>query len=269
MSYTSSGLLINEPGEEVEVNGEDQYAALLKQQGYGTSGTEAGRAGLDDSYQYDYANDSYQVTAEEGALNERSALLGDSRRSNDPYADSLLSGTGDYDGDDDDEDAVLKRYSLANMKRAIVSCPSESVEWVRTLPQRVTRENLMLAFCVVMVVVVGTANRVTFKIMQLSAANYSYFESQLTTFIYLPVNFTVIAIKLLFTDHITKVDLSFPKWKFLVMGTLDSAAGVLIVVGGVLVPGIMQNLLLQLAVPVTVRYRCWRCECGRCRRERE
>lgn len=39
--------------------------------------------------------------------------------------------------------------------------------------------------------------------------------------------------------------MAFPKWKFAVMGFLDSMQGLLIVVGGLQVPGIMQNLLLQ------------------------
>lgn len=94
--------------------------------------------------------------------------------------------------------------------------------------------------------------------MQYSMMNYGYFISQITTFIYLPVNFLVVMIKLLFTDHITREmctpsliscpDLSlveFPKWKFIVMGFFDSLQGLLIVVGGLYVPGIMQNLLLQ------------------------
>lgn len=261
---SSDRLLINDKPEEVyPPPGEDQYTAFLKEQGYGTGDGRA-EHDLEDSYQYDYANDSYQLTGDgpddvrssSSSANERTSLLGDtSGRSDDPYSDSLLSGAyDDEEEDDDDEDAVLRRYSPANMKRAMLACPGQTYEWFRTLPERVTRETLMLAFCVIMVVVVGTANRVTFKIMQLSAANYSYFESQLTTFIYLPVNFGIIAIKLLFTDHITKDDHAFPKWKFLVMGALDSAAGVLIVVGGVQVPGIMQNLLLQLAVPVTMLF---------------
>ena len=40
--------------------------------------------------------------------------------------------------------------------------------------------------------------------------------------------------------------------QFFVMGALDSLQGLFIVVGGVQVPGIMQNLLLQGAVPVTM-----------------
>lgn len=39
--------------------------------------------------------------------------------------------------------------------------------------------------------------------MQYSMMNYSYFVNQVATFIYIPVNFTVIAVKFLFTDHIT------------------------------------------------------------------
>lgn len=111
---------------------------------------------------------------------------------------------------------------------------------------------VLLFIYVVLCVIFGAANRVSFKLMQYPLINYGYFISQFTTFIYLPVNFVVILLKLLFTDDISEQSLAFPKWKFAVMGFLDSMQGLLIVVGGLQVPGIMQNLLLQGAVPVTM-----------------
>jgi len=67
-----------------------------------------------------------------------------------------------------------------------------------------------------------------------------------------PINFAVIFFKIFMTKSITPEMRSFPKYKFAVMGLLDSLQGFLIVVGGVQVPGIMQSLLLQGAVPVTM-----------------
>eukprot|EP01126_Amoeba_proteus_P061758 TRINITY_DN831_c0_g1_i9.p1 TRINITY_DN831_c0_g1~~TRINITY_DN831_c0_g1_i9.p1 ORF type:complete len:462 (+),score=69.46 TRINITY_DN831_c0_g1_i9:272-1657(+) len=90
--------------------------------------------------------------------------------------------------------------------------------------------------------------------MQYSMSNYSYFISQFTTFLYLPVNFAIVLFKLLFTDHISAESLLFPQWKFCVMGLFDALQGLLIVVGGIGVPGMMQNLLLQGAVPVTMLF---------------
>eukprot|EP01112_Ceratiomyxa_fruticulosa_P021642 TRINITY_DN768_c0_g1_i1.p1 TRINITY_DN768_c0_g1~~TRINITY_DN768_c0_g1_i1.p1 ORF type:complete len:517 (+),score=83.99 TRINITY_DN768_c0_g1_i1:1275-2825(+) len=115
-------------------------------------------------------------------------------------------------------------------------------------------QNAMLLFYLVGVVLIGTTNRVTFKIMQYSTINYGYFDSQFTTFVYLPINFAVIFFKINFTKTITPEMRRFPTYKFLVMGFLDSLQGLLIVVGGLYVPGIMQNLLLQGSVPVTMLF---------------
>ena len=143
--------------------------------------------------------------------------------------------------------------------------------WYRS----VSKEKLLLGIYVVLVVLVGTGNRVSFKLMQYSIINYTYFVSQLTTFIYIPVNGFVLIMKLLFTNDITPEMKAFPKKKFLVMGFLDSLAGLLIVVGGRHVPGIMQNLLLQGTVVITMLFsllllRPKGCQqCGKLRKELE
>ena len=110
----------------------------------------------------------------------------------------------------------------------------------------------MLAIYLLLVVVVGTANRVTFKIMQYATINYAYFDSQATILIYVPyvtssplsmlplpaplfspslyslsnilcsINFAIIFFKMFFTKSITPEMRSFPKYKFAVMGFLDS-----------------------------------------------
>ena len=85
---------------------------------------------------------------------------------------------------------------------------------------------ILLFIYVVLCVVFGAANRVSFKVnqfvnssfyffnfsfvsltfqlMQYPLINYGYFISQFTTFIYLPVNFVVILLKLVFTDDISE-----------------------------------------------------------------
>ncbi len=94
--------------------------------------------------------------------------------------------------------------------------------------------------------------------------NYPYFVNQLTTFLYLPINFGVIYFKFIFLQHITpdmgttffwgNLAVKFPKWKFAVMAFFDSMHGLILVVGGVHVPGIIQSLLLQAVVPITMLF---------------
>eukprot|EP01137_Pigoraptor_chileana_P008059 Opistho-2@54385 len=117
---------------------------------------------------------------------------------------------------------------------------------------KISPSSFRLGLLLVAVVLIGTTNRVTFKIMQYASINYSYFDSQFTTFMYIPISFIVIWIKIRFTNDITPEQRSFPQYKFAIMGFLDSMAGLLSVVGGRQVPGMMQNLLTQGVVPVTM-----------------
>lgn len=116
------------------------------------------------------------------------------------------------------------------------------------------KEHLTLGFYLVSVILIGTGNRVSFKIMQYATINYGYFISQATTFFFIPINFVIIGLLLMFTDKITPEMKKFPQHKFAIMGLLDALQGLLIVVGGLYVPGIMQNLLLQGCVPVTMLF---------------
>ena len=101
------------------------------------------------------------------------------------------------------------------------------------------------------VVLLGAANRIAFKLMTNASRNYGYFDSQFTTIIFLPITFAVLLFKY-FMGSITNEQWAFPQWKYVLMGVLDSLSGLLIVVGGLKVPGMMQNLLLQGVVPVTM-----------------
>eukprot|EP00698_Gefionella_okellyi_P019312 TRINITY_DN5907_c0_g1_i2.p1 TRINITY_DN5907_c0_g1~~TRINITY_DN5907_c0_g1_i2.p1 ORF type:complete len:605 (+),score=108.24 TRINITY_DN5907_c0_g1_i2:30-1844(+) len=118
--------------------------------------------------------------------------------------------------------------------------------------QVATKDNIGRLMLVLLVIIAGSGDRVTFKIMQYSTINYSYFLSLFAAFVYIPVSFAVVIAKILFTQQITPDQMRFPIYKFAIMGFLDSLQGIIIVVGGRDVPGIMQNLLLQGIVPVTM-----------------
>lgn len=135
--------------------------------------------------------------------------------------------------------------------------------WGR-LREKIKGQNATLLLYLFLVVVSGTTNRVTFKLMQYSTINYSYFDSQITTFFYIPINFAVIFIKMFYTKTITPQMRQFPVYKFAIMGFLDSLQGFLIVVGGAHVPGIMQSLMLQGAVPVTMIFSLFMLRPGGC-----
>lgn len=58
--------------------------------------------------------------------------------------------------------------------------------WYQKLRGKLRGQNAVLAGYLVLVVIAGTTNRITFKIMQYSTINYAYFDSQITTFFYVP-----------------------------------------------------------------------------------
>jgi len=113
--------------------------------------------------------------------------------------------------------------------------------------------NALLALYLVLLVVFGTSNRVSFKLMQNATYNYSYFDSLFTTLVFVVISFIVIVARIL-TKTITPAMREYPKYKFAIMGLFDSLAGLIVTVGGVKVSGIMQSLLLQGAVPMTMLF---------------
>eukprot|EP01127_Copromyxa_protea_P022078 TRINITY_DN7778_c0_g1_i1.p1 TRINITY_DN7778_c0_g1~~TRINITY_DN7778_c0_g1_i1.p1 ORF type:complete len:597 (-),score=88.48 TRINITY_DN7778_c0_g1_i1:185-1975(-) len=98
----------------------------------------------------------------------------------------------------------------------------------------------------------GAANRVSFRLMQYSMVNYLFPLLVITITFSVAINFFVVLIKLLFTNHITPQMHKFPKWKFFVMGSLDGLSLLFILVGGAQVSGIKQLILLQATVPATM-----------------
>jgi len=101
-------------------------------------------------------------------------------------------------------------------------------------------------------ILVGTCNRVFFKKMLIPMYNYPYFISQLTTTVYIPIFWPVVWGLMLFTSRITPEMRQFPIWKFIIMGALDSTAGVLMIFGGNQTSGAMQQLLIQGVIPFTM-----------------
>ena len=61
----------------------------------------------------------------------------------------------------------------------------------------------------------------------------SYFLSQLTTAVYLPIFFGIVLWEFKFTNWITPTMTSFPKTKFLIMGMFDALSGIFMLFGSV------------------------------------
>jgi hypothetical protein len=81
--------------------------------------------------------------------------------------------------------------------------------------------------------------------------NYPYFLTQVTTLVYIPIFFGVVAYEMAFTNYITPEMRAFPKLKFLWMGCFDALAGIFMVFGGVHTSGSTQQCLLQAVIPIT------------------
>lgn len=100
----------------------------------------------------------------------------------------------------------------------------------------------------VLLLVSSVGNTIFFKRMTTAMPNYSWFLTQLSTLIYVPI-FAVLAGTSIFAQ--TKRQLLK---KFGVMGAFDSASGVFMVLGGVRTSGTMQLMLQQSAIPLSVLF---------------
>ncbi|CAM9570727.1 unnamed protein product, partial [Ectocarpus sp. 12 AP-2014] len=100
---------------------------------------------------------------------------------------------------------------------------------------------------------VGTGNRIFMKLQTYPMYNYPFFLTMLSTFIYVPVCFLYIVPMLAFGSAITPAQRAIPKFKFAVMGLLDSVAGIM----GVFAVNYINNaamivLLQQAAIPISM-----------------
>lgn len=110
---------------------------------------------------------------------------------------------------------------------------------------------LVMAF--VVMIFIGTGNRVFMKLQTYPMYNYPFFLTMLSTFIYVPVCFLYIIPMLAFGSAITPAQRAIPKFKFAVMGLLDSIAGIM----GVFAVNYINNaamivLLQQAAIPISM-----------------
>lgn len=113
-------------------------------------------------------------------------------------------------------------------------------------------KNSLMFLLLLALIIVGTANRVMFKKMTNKMPNYPYFLSQFTTVVYVFIFWPVVWLMIAKTNRITKEQVNFPKWKFLIMGFLDGSSGLMMVFGGNNVAGPVQLLLIQAAIPMTM-----------------
>eukprot|EP00029_Vermamoeba_vermiformis_P012180 TRINITY_DN699_c0_g1_i1.p1 TRINITY_DN699_c0_g1~~TRINITY_DN699_c0_g1_i1.p1 ORF type:complete len:395 (+),score=118.67 TRINITY_DN699_c0_g1_i1:38-1222(+) len=120
--------------------------------------------------------------------------------------------------------------------------------------------NLKLTILLVVLIIIGTTNRVTFKRM-LNAftfspgkTSYTYFISQFTSLIYLPFFWPIVWYLMLFTKRVTPEMRKFPIWKYLVMGGFDAIAGLFMVFGGASTSGPIQMLFMQANIPFTMLF---------------
>ncbi len=112
-------------------------------------------------------------------------------------------------------------------------------------------KRLMLAFIVM--VIVGTGNRIFMKLQTYPMYDYPFFLNVLTTFVYVPACFVYIIPMILFGESITPEQRTFPQRKFAVMGFLDGISSIL----GIFAVNYIVNagsivLLQQAAIPVSM-----------------
>lgn len=111
---------------------------------------------------------------------------------------------------------------------------------------------MRMAFYTVAYVLAGVVNSIYLKKLMNNFNNYAFFLNQLTNYGYIPIFGSVVLYELKFTKLITKDQRDFPWYKFFIMGALDAVNGYIVVIGGVGTSGVMQQLLNQAIIPVTM-----------------
>lgn len=104
--------------------------------------------------------------------------------------------------------------------------------------------------CLVMVSLCDISRPTSLSLSALHS--YPYFLSQMSTFVYLPIFFGIVAYEFKFTNFITPEMTAFPKRKFLFMGLFDALSGICMLFGGIHTSGSFQALLLNAVIPFTM-----------------
>lgn len=120
------------------------------------------------------------------------------------------------------------------------------------LSELMESKNFVIGIYSVLLLFSSVGNSIFNKKMTNAMPNYPYFLSQFTTLVYLPIFGAVVLYEFKFTDYITEEQTKFPKYKFFIMGMLDSIAGIFTLFGGVYTSGNTQGLLFQTVVPITM-----------------
>ena len=111
-----------------------------------------------------------------------------------------------------------------------------------------------LVYCFIAMVFVGLGNRITSVVQYASMANYPLFVNLLTTAAYLPPSIAYVWPMAIYRpDVITPEALAIPQRVWIVMGLLDSLAGVMQSLAlAKLTSGALIVLLLQAAIPMSM-----------------
>lgn len=146
----------------------------------------------------------------------------------------------------------LSRNSTG-VKEAEFAGPREDVEEV---PERLSaakqkEKDRMLMIIFGIMVIVGLGNKIFNKLMTIPMHNYANFLNLMTTFCYVPVTFAYI-IPAINKGWIPKEQTELPKKPFMVMGGLDSLAGIMQVFAVTYLPGPLVILLTQAAIPINM-----------------
>lgn len=101
--------------------------------------------------------------------------------------------------------------------------------------------------------IVSLGNRIYGKLATYPMYNYPIFFNFLTTVVYVPLSFAYILPMMKFSNVITQEQRDIPKYKFAIMGALDSVAGVMysLAVNYMVSAGLIV-MVQQAAIPVSI-----------------
>lgn len=130
--------------------------------------------------------------------------------------------------------------------------------WLWLHRHGLTANNVIASVSTVLLILSWTGNSVAFKMLTNAMPNYPLFVAQMRVLFFLPLYWAFVLFRRdrwSFGDPTTEQMLAkgnVAKWKYVVMGVIDSGAGLLMVFGGNHTPGPLQSLLYQASIPLTM-----------------